>query len=52
MVTTWLLNSMDLSIVKPHKFLKTAKEVCDFVSETYYDLEHASQIFELKIKLW
>ena len=52
LVMAWLLNSMELSIAKPHMFIKTAKEVWDSVRETYSDLENCSQIFELKIKLW
>ena len=52
LVMAWLLNSMELSIAKPHMFMKTAKEVWDSVRETYSNLENSSQIFELKIKLW
>ena len=52
LVMAWLLNSMELSIAKPHMFMKTTKEVWDSVRETYSDLENSSQIFELKIKLW
>ena len=52
LVMAWLLNSMEASIAKPHMFLKTAKEVWDSVRETYSDRENASQVFELKTKLW
>ena len=52
LVTAWLLNSMEASIAKPHMFMKTAKEVWDSVRETYSDRENASQIFEVKTKLW
>lgn len=52
LVTTWLLNSMDSSISKPHMFMKTSKEVWDSVKGTYSDLENFSQNFELKTKLW
>ncbi|XP_073062852.1 uncharacterized protein [Primulina eburnea] len=52
LVMAWLLNSMELSIAKPHMFMKTAKEVWDSIRETYSDSENSSQIFELKTKLW
>ncbi|KAK5785059.1 hypothetical protein PVK06_039604 [Gossypium arboreum] len=52
MVIAWLINSMEASIGKPFLFLPTAKDVWDSVKDTYSDLENASQIFELKIKLW
>ncbi|XP_075515435.1 uncharacterized protein LOC142550082 [Primulina tabacum] len=52
LVMAWLLNSMELSIAKPHMFMKTAKEVWDSVRETYSDSENSSKIFELKTKLW
>ena len=52
LVMAWLLNSMEISIAKPHMFMKTAKEVWNSVRETYSDLENSSQIFELKTKLW
>ncbi|RVW85271.1 hypothetical protein CK203_046562 [Vitis vinifera] len=33
-------------------FLLTAKDVWDVIRETYSDAENASQIFELKMRLW
>ncbi|KAK5802336.1 hypothetical protein PVK06_029924 [Gossypium arboreum] len=52
MIIAWLINSMEASVGKPFLFLPTAKYVWDAVKDTYSDLENASQIFELKIKLW
>ena len=33
-------------------FLPTVKDVWDAIQETYSDVENASQIFELKTRLW
>ncbi|KAK5792654.1 hypothetical protein PVK06_033769 [Gossypium arboreum] len=52
MIIAWLINSMEASIGKPFLFLPTVKNVLDVVKDTYLDLENASQIFELKLKLW
>nr|KJB60833.1 hypothetical protein B456_009G327600 [Gossypium raimondii] len=51
MIIVWLINSMEVSIGKPFLFLPTVKDVWDAMKDTYSDLENASQIFELKIKL-
>ncbi|XP_075088312.1 uncharacterized protein LOC142170326 [Nicotiana tabacum] len=52
LVIAWHLNSMEPAIGKPYLFLPTARDVWEAVKETYSDVENASQIFELKIKLW
>ncbi|XP_024028569.1 uncharacterized protein LOC112093751 [Morus notabilis] len=52
LVTTWLINSMEPAIGKPHMFLPTAKDVWEAVREMYSDNENSSQIFEWKTKLW
>nr|XP_016452871.1 PREDICTED: uncharacterized protein LOC107777375 [Nicotiana tabacum] len=52
LVIAWLINSMDTVIGKSYIFLPTARDVWEAVRETYSYVENASQIFELKIKLW
>ena len=43
---------MKLAIGKTYMFLPTVKDVWDAIQETYSDVENASQIFELKTRLW
>ncbi|RVW31424.1 hypothetical protein CK203_086764 [Vitis vinifera] len=43
---------MKLAIGKTYMFLPTAKDVWDAIWETYSDAENASQIFEIKMRLW
>ncbi|KAL6317167.1 hypothetical protein AAG906_029919 [Vitis piasezkii] len=43
---------MKPSIGKTYMFLPTAKDVWDAIRETYSDAENASQIFEIKTRLW
>ena len=43
---------MKLAIGKTYMFLPTAKGVWDAIWETYSDAENASQIFEIKMRLW
>ena len=52
MAMACLLNSMELSIAKPHMLMKAAKEVRNLVREIFSDLENSSHIFELKTILW
>ncbi|CAL5338710.1 unnamed protein product [Camellia sinensis] len=52
LITSWLINSMKPTIGKTYMFLPTAKEVWDAVRETYSDEENASQVFEIKTRLW
>ena len=40
---------MKLAIGKTYMFLPTTKDV---IRETYFDVKNASQIFELKTRLW
>lgn len=51
MVIAWLVKSKP-SIRKTYLFLPTMKEVWDAVRETCPNAEHASQIFEIKARLW
>ena len=51
-ITSCLINSMKPTIGKTYMFLSTAKDVWDAIRETYSDAENASQIFELKTRLW
>ncbi|RVW49858.1 Retrovirus-related Pol polyprotein from transposon RE1 [Vitis vinifera] len=51
-ITSCLINSMKPSIGKTYMFLPTAKDVWDAIRETYSDAENASQIFEIKTRLW
>ena len=51
-ITSCLINSMKLAIGKTYMFLPTAKDVWDVIRETYSDAKNASQIFELKTRLW
>ena len=51
-ITSCLINSMKLAIGKTYMFLPTVKDVWDAIQETYSDVENASQIFELKTRLW
>ncbi|RVW51120.1 hypothetical protein CK203_078125 [Vitis vinifera] len=51
-ITSCLINSMKPSIGKTYMFLLTAKDVWDAIRETYSDAENASQIFEIKTRLW
>ena len=43
---------MKPAIGKTYVFLSTAKDVWDAIWETYSDIENASQIFEIKTRLW
>ncbi|RVX09169.1 hypothetical protein CK203_013737 [Vitis vinifera] len=43
---------MKPSIGKTYMFLPTTKDVWDAIRETYSDAENASQIFEIKTRLW
>ena len=43
---------MKPAIGKTYMFLPKAKDVWDGIRETYSDAENASQIFELKTRLW
>ena len=43
---------MKPTIGKTYMFLPTAKDVWDAVREMYSDAENASQIFEIKMRLW
>ena len=43
---------MKLAIGKTYMFLPTTKDEWDVIRETYFDVENASQIFELKTRLW
>ncbi|RVW82775.1 hypothetical protein CK203_046905 [Vitis vinifera] len=43
---------MKLAISKTYMFLPTTKDVWDAIWETYSDAENASQIFEIKMRLW
>lgn len=55
MVTAWLVNSpcpMKPSIKETYLFLSTARDVWDTMKEIYSDFESASQIFEIKTRLW
>ncbi|RVX13447.1 hypothetical protein CK203_020911 [Vitis vinifera] len=51
-ITSCLINSTKPTIGKTYMFLLTAKDVWDAIRETYSDAENASQIFELKMRLW
>ncbi|KAG8481080.1 hypothetical protein CXB51_025802 [Gossypium anomalum] len=51
MVMAWLINSMEGHISRTYLFCKTAKEMWDAIKENYSDLENASQVFEIKLKL-
>ena len=51
-ITSCLINSMKLAIGKTYMFLPTTKNVWDAIRETYSDAENASQIFEIKMRLW
>ena len=44
LVIAWLINSMELTIGKPHLFLPTANDVWEVVRGCYPDLENSSQI--------
>lgn len=52
MVCSWLVNSMALAVKKSFLFLPIAQEIWDAVKEAYSDGENASQVFEIKSKLW
>ena len=43
---------MKSAIGKTYMFLSMAKDVWDAIWKTYSDAENASQIFELKMRLW
>ena len=43
---------MKPAIGKTYMFLPTAKDVWNVIQETYSDAENASQIFEIKMRLW
>lgn len=43
--TTQLLNLMEVSLAKPHMFMKTTKKVWESVHEIYTDMVNCSQIF-------
>ena len=43
---------MKLAIGKTYMFLSTENDVWDAIRETYSNVENASQIFELKMRLW
>ncbi|KAH9679366.1 reverse transcriptase Ty1/copia-type domain-containing protein [Citrus sinensis] len=51
MVQAWLINSMDVDIGRSYLFLPFAKELWEAVTETYYDLGNAAQLFEFKSQL-
>ena len=51
-ITSCLINSMKPAIGKTYMFLSTANDVWDAIWESYSDAENASQIFELKTRLW
>ena len=51
-ITSYLINSMKPAIGKTYMFLPTTKDVWDAIRETYSNAESASQIFELKTRLW
>ena len=51
-ITSYLINSMKPTIGKTYMFLPTAKDVWDAIWQTYSDVENASQVFELKTRLW
>ena len=50
-VKGWLINSMEPAIMGFFIHLRTAKEVWEEVSRTYYDGSDISQIYELKVKI-
>ena len=51
-ITSCLINSMKPAVGKTYVFLSTAKDVWDAIRETYFDIENASQNFEIKTRLW
>ena len=51
-ITSCSINSIKPAIGKTYMFLPKAKDVWDGIRETYSDAENASQIFELKTRLW
>ena len=51
-ITSCLINSMKPSIGKTYMFLLTTKDVWDAIRESYSDAENASQIFEIKMRIW
>ena len=51
-ITLCSINSMKPAIGKTYMFLPTAKDVWDAIRETYSNAKSASQIFELKTRLW
>ncbi|RVW35219.1 hypothetical protein CK203_101896 [Vitis vinifera] len=51
-ITSCLINSMKPAIGKTYMLLPTAKDVWDEIRETYSNAENASQIFEIKTRLW
>ncbi|KAK3004658.1 hypothetical protein RJ639_019412 [Escallonia herrerae] len=50
-VMAWLINSMESHISRTYLFLRTTKTIWDAVNKNYFDLENASQVFEIKNKL-
>ena len=50
-VMSWLWNNMGLEISDICMFLDTAKEVWDFVQETYSKVNDVVQIYEIKMKM-
>ncbi|XP_028800330.1 uncharacterized protein LOC114755610 [Neltuma alba] len=52
MVCSWLVNVMAPSLKRCFMFLSPAREMWDAIHEAYGDGENASQIFDLKTKLW
>ena len=48
MVMSWILNSMDNSIVEIYLLYPTAKAIWDAVMVAYFDLEDSSQMFHLR----
>ncbi|RVW43722.1 hypothetical protein CK203_080482 [Vitis vinifera] len=52
-ITSCLINnSMKPTIGKTYMFLPTTKDVWNAIRETYFNAENASQIFEIKTRLW
>jgi hypothetical protein len=43
---------METGIGKPYMFLPSTNDVWEAIKETYFDIQNASQIFGLKLKLW
>ncbi|KAL5763277.1 hypothetical protein ACOSP7_019541 [Xanthoceras sorbifolium] len=50
-VLAWFINSMEPKIIRWYLFFKTAKEVWDATCQMYSNLDNASQIFKLRMKL-